>query len=237
MTSKDTQRMQKTSEQHRTIPAVWHGGAGAMSISVHVPTPTPRHLDDLLRLDCYPDLIQTGWYPNTKELTESAAAFNAARKLGLSFMDPTAMLVAVGDGRYPRTAGMFAFRTRWQCWAVDPQLRDTDWPGIRRLSGLRKRIEDVRVLSHAAYCAGPLVIACVHSHAPANAVMDFASRALGAGLATEVHVISIRCCVDDALADIPPDLEYHDWGCWSPERRVRVWRDLFGQRPPREAAA
>lgn len=212
--------MKPSGALHRSIPAAVSGSVGNMTISVNVPTPSPKYIDELIRSRCFPDLLATGWYPDAKELTESAAAFRASKKLQLAWDDPDVCVIAVGDGRWPRTAAMFAFRTRWTTIAVDPRAAiNGEVPGVRRCYSIPKTLGDCT--SPWDYCGLPLfqhyVFACVHSHAPTAELLDSMEGAPG-----DVHVISNRCCYDDSL-DQDPSYEYLDWGIWSPERRVRVW--------------
>ena len=77
-----------------------------------------RYLNDFIKLNkSAADMLNLGLFPNAKEITESYSAFNAVKtklkqyELG----DPGVTVVSVGDGRTPRTAALFAFRTKWQC--------------------------------------------------------------------------------------------------------------------------
>lgn len=207
---------------HRSVPALIGGKGGHLSINIDLPVPSPRYIDELIRSNCFVDLLQTGWYPDAKELTESCAAFRASNKLGLDWASPNVCVICVGDGRYPRTAGMFAYRTQWTSVAVDPQaLHEGSVPGVRRCYSLKAKIGQVPrpwdIAGNRVF--NDYVFACVHSHAPTDELMRAIDNAPG-----NVHVISNRCCVDDTL-DKEPDHEYLDWGILSPERRVRIWRD------------
>ena len=74
-----------------------------------------RYTSELLSLACGPRLLELGLYPDAKELTESFAAFSAVREhLKEHFVphDPTVTVLCVGDGVAPRTAALFAFRTK-----------------------------------------------------------------------------------------------------------------------------
>lgn len=208
---------------HRSIPAVIGGKHGHMSISIDVPMLSARYIDELVRSTCFIDLLKSGWYPDAKELTESCAAFRASNKLGLDWKRNDVCVIAVGDGRYPRTAAMFAYRTQWTAIAVDPRACfHGEVPEVRRCYSIAKTLGDC--LRPWDACGLPLfsdyVFACVHSHAPVEELIEAASLCPG-----RVHVISNRCCVDDTLPTEPTH-EYMDWGIWSPERRVRIWREL-----------
>lgn len=117
------------------------------------------------------DMMQLGLFPNAKEVTESYAAFNAVRtKLKqYDLGDPEVTLVSVGDGRTPRTAALFAFRTKWQCVSIDPLLNTTKLPvwenSIQRLKCYSNYVEDVDLLYDK------VVIVAVHSHAKRENLM------------------------------------------------------------------
>ena len=187
--------------------------------------PSLRYLTELVNMKCGPDLLALGLFPNAKEVSESFAAFHAVRKhlrvMGLegpqAFGREDITVIAVGDGSTPRTAATFAFRSRWTCYSVDPRLREKWWgwkpKGIDRLWGVAQRIEDC----HPVF-DGPTIIVAVHSHATLEAT-------LGAIEAPLRHIVAIPCCVPQELC-IAPEIEYADWGIWSPERTVKIWLNV-----------
>lgn len=81
---------------------------------------------ELFHLKCGPDLLRTHLYDNPKEYTESAAAFNAVKEEFFGYLSQDCIVVSFGDGSRPRTAALFAFRTSWISWAVDPILKQED---------------------------------------------------------------------------------------------------------------
>ena len=163
-----------------------------MSYRVGVPWPELRplfrYINELWNCKCFPDLCLLGLFPNAKELTESAAAYNALRSKARVFElgDPEVTLIAVADGCTPRTAALFAFRTAWGAISIDPRLRKTDWPRIQRLTCIAKKVEDCAPAHFTK-----LVIAAVHSHAPLGVVCE---RFTGE---TRV-VVAMPCCVKQA---------------------------------------
>merc|ERR1711879_982073 len=152
----------------------------------------------------------------------SFAAFHAVRKhLGTAFQpeDPSVTVVCVGDGSVPRTAALFAFRTKWQCYAVDPQMKSpgTSWGGVERLEAVCAKIED------GSYKARKLLLVCVHAHvglAECLAVSKW-TDALG--------IVAIPCCNFYSRLQLPREhgrsavAEYSDHGIVSPHRHVRVY--------------
>jgi hypothetical protein len=183
-----------------------------------------RYIGELLACKCTPDLLRMNVFPNAKEWTESFGAYAAVRehlwKHGFDPADSTVRLIAVGDGNSPRTGATFAMRTAWQCTSVDPRLRKISWP-IKRLGCRRSLIQDYPLLPDAH----PLLFVCVHSHA----TLEQTLQAVHAQHTGQVAVVAIPCCVPQD--EMPPggraaDIAYPDPGIWSPERIVRIWKDV-----------
>lgn len=183
-----------------------------------------KHINDFLNLKCAPDMLERGLFPNAKEITESNAAYHATRYLpGYDLNDGDVRLIAVGDGTTPRTAAMFAFRSKWQCLSIDPGLRKTEWR-TDRLYCIPKKIEDVRPLCWMAPCERAVIVA-VHSHAKLQDSLRIVN-------AKHLAVIAIPCCVPQRLrgpdGDVKPDRRYRDTGIWSPKNEVLIWNDVVG---------
>ena len=178
--------------------------------TVFVPYPSKRYIDEFLRLKCAPDLMAAGMFPNAKEITESMTAFNAVRQLlgHKAFHDRSISLLDVGCGVEPRTAALFACRTRWETCAVDPLLRREGYhKKIRRVDQIPKRIENGSITSPRL-----IVITAVHAHVNLEVV-------LRAVVAPEIIIIAMPCCQPLELPYSKPPHEYEDFGCWSPKRR------------------
>lgn len=178
-----------------------------------------QHINEFVKLKCAPDLLASGLFPNAKEITESMSAYHAVfwhilkdktKELG----DPSIAVVSVGDGVTPRTAALFAFRSNWQCFSVDPTMREKEY-GIKRLSIFRGRVENFNI-DCSNFSA--VIILLVHSHATVRASLD---RITG----TVRHVVAIPCCVPHELPG-NPYIGYEDYDMWSPKRTVKVWRNV-----------
>jgi hypothetical protein len=169
-----------------------------------------KYIDLMAACSCFPDLLALKRFPNAKEITESMAAFETCfHKVPVfSLGDPSVTLAVVGDGHTPRTAALFAFRSRWDCHSIDPVLRK-DYP-VNRLTCHKQRIQDFPKME-----AGKLVLVAVHSHAP----LDVAYHKF---TAKERVTIAIPCCVRQEIGR-PPDMAYHDASIWSPHNLVKVW--------------
>lgn len=184
-----------------------------------------RYTDELLQLTSAPALLELRLFPNAKELSESFACFAACRAhLAADFSprDPGVAVLCVGDGRTPRTAALFAFRTAWRCTAVDPIMEEEGPEGrrwdeaVERLHAVRAKIQDAPVLA-----ADRVLLVLPHAHVglgPSLAKLRWSS-ALG--------VVAMPCCnyyKALSLPDAPPLVERDDPGVVSPHRLVRVWR-------------
>lgn len=195
---------------------------GASNITVALKKPSLRYLDELLQCNCAPDLIEMKLFPNAKEITETFACYRAVRDIGdwVRVDNPEIVLISVGDGGTPRTAATFAYRSRWDCWSIDPALGDkTRWERIERLHCVKDKIEhwNVREQWGDEKIFGVVVVG-VHSHAPLEAAVSLAKT-----LSTRVAAVAMPCCVRQELWKDPDEI-YDDWGVWSPERTVKVWR-------------
>lgn len=186
------------------------GGTGSVVCRAAATDPSPRmiirrsrYLDAFIGSDCGAPLLMYRMFPNAKEITESWAMFAATRHLGDPFRwdNPEVRVVSVADGTTPRTAAMFAFRTRWEAHSIDPLLEPKPY-AIDRLVQHRARVEDVRLgddlQNEDRQCDDrqsdyrPLVIVACHSHAP----LDLALRSLrGAPRA----VIAMPCCFPQTI--------------------------------------
>lgn len=183
-----------------------------------------RYMTEFLQLNCAPGLLESKLFPDAKELTESFGAFNAWRTyLSREFdaEDPGITLVSVGDGCTPRTAALFAFRTRWHCIAVDPEMglsRDSKTQyKIARLQHFRAKIEELRIV------AKRVIVVCVHAHVSLATTLSRIVSEDGT-----CACIAIPCCNYYASIDAQEKLvpEYEDMGIISPHRTVRVWKSL-----------
>ncbi|CAK4699946.1 hypothetical protein LEN26_011868 [Aphanomyces euteiches] len=190
----------------------------------HVPM-SLRYMNEFVgKLQCAPQLLQLQIFPDAKEVSESMGLFNAARRF-LPLDDATQGIdgiVVVGDGSTPRTAVMFAYRTRgWTCFSVDPEMRVSSenetvpWEGIERVVPIRAKIEDIQIHLRRA------IVVLVHAHVTLE-------QALSAVHAESiVGVLTVPCCnwygQQEELFERHPDLVYDDFSILSDHREIRVW--------------
>jgi len=203
-------------------------------ISLTIKKPTARYIDEFLALKAAPDLIQAKLFPNAKEITESMAAFHAVRKRWSQFPtdDPDIMLVAVGDGNTPRTAALFAYRTSWKCYSIDPRLKKGSGNGIDRLEVFPYKIEDFVWTRQGVihYETKAIIYVLVHAHVGTKWFKPdlHPDKTLIVGMPCCVPYETPKGCVEIA--------KYADWGCWSPHRELTTWK-LRREAPEQELAA
>jgi hypothetical protein len=194
-----------------------------------------RHINEFFRLRCAADLLAHNLFPNAKEITESMAAYSAVKKyivhaMGFALDDDSINIVCVGDGSTPRTAALFAFRSKWKCWSIDPNMNTKKQefipivapPGndapffvhkdIQRVVIAKAKIEEIKL--DFAKC----IIVCVHSHAKMKDCVGIT--------ADKMAIVTMPCCFP--LNPIPffnvqPQIDFQDYGIWSPERTVQIW--------------
>ncbi len=183
-------------------------------IDVEVEKARCRYMDEFLKCSCSPKLLSLKLFPNAKEITESFAAYEAVRsRCDFRFDDPDVTCVCVGDGHTPRTGAVFAYRSKWMVYSVDPNMRVKEY-GVDRLFLRKKRIEDIDFFTHEK-----VVIVAVHSHA------SLESAIISVGKPKHLFVVAIPCCFDQFVTGVPCDDEYEDEGIWSPHRTVLVWEN------------
>lgn len=167
------------------------------------------YINRFMGMKCASDLLIRNLFPNAKEITESFGAFQALANLDIEFTDNVTVF-CVGDGRRPRTAATFAFRSPWETHSIDPDLKVLDYD-MKRVTLHKKRIEDCDFECERA------LIVCVHSHAKLSECLNHIK-------ADRRDLISIPCCTKNDVFD--PDVTYNDQNIWSEKNLVEVWRDI-----------
>lgn len=160
------------------------------------------------------DLMLMDLFPNLKEITESMGAYFALKDnvKEADPANPNYSVVAVGDGSTPRTAGLCAFYSRWECYSIDPLMGSkTKWNRISRLHKIKARVEDSPLTIE-----GNGAILAVHSHAPIpetlKAIQFKGKRSL----------VFIPCCVRK-FPKLLPTKVWRDEAILSVENQVYVW--------------
>jgi hypothetical protein len=186
-----------------------------------------KYIEEFVRCSCASDLLKNYLFPNAKEITESFACYNAVREYiwnDVSPRDDNVLFFAVGDGKQPRTAATFAFRSRWTCISIDPELSIgnnryfSKHPKIQRLYTFKNKVENIEIPFVEDIKNRIVIIGLVHSHAKIN---DAYNKLKG----RETYVVSIPCCVKhNELCGKKPDIEYVDEGIWSSKNLVKIWK-------------
>lgn len=179
-----------------------------------------RYMNEFIKLNkSGSDMLQLGLFPDAKEITESCGAYNAVMTKLKQYdpMDPAVTLVSVGDGTTPRTAALFAFRTKWNCVSIDPLLKNCAGyeEKIQRLTCYNSKVEDIHP-SRLEF--DKVVIVAVHSHANLQNILQHVRGKVRS-------LVAIPCCVPYVHESIKP-IEYSDSGIWSPKNTVKVWRTI-----------
>lgn len=199
---------------------------GGDSITITFKQRSLRYLDEFVYLQCSRDMLEMELFPNAKEITESFAAYEAARKYfwpRVQFDDSTIKLVVVGDGSSPRTAATFAYRTRWNCYSIDPVLKTnkTRWSTINRLHMYKNKIEELNSDALQITLESVVVLVMVHSHADIEAAVKAVTPC------KNLNIVAMPCCFPQTLPYTLTDM-YDDYGVHSPHRTMKVWANLQG---------
>lgn len=179
----------------------------------------PHYFDEFVKLKCAPDLLALELFPNGKEITESFGAYNAVRnyilpKTNIKLSQEDVDLVCVGDGCTPRTAAIFAFRSKWNCYSIDPALRMKDYSKIKRLTLYNKKVEEMEFSTN-----NPLIIVMVHSHATIKNTLAHVRST------KERHLVTIPCCIPHEIPN-KTYLGYMDTGIMSEKNTVKIWMNI-----------
>jgi len=174
--------------------------------------PQLHYLNEFIRLKCAPTLLESEMFPNIKEITESMTALNALRRhVGASNFAKTWTLFDVGCGHAPRTAALLAHITRWDCYAIDPVLKQkARFLKTRRLTLIDRCVEDIEPF----FCTTAVVTA-VHAHVKLSSILEKVQ-------AKRMIIVAMPCCKPLELPDYSC-VEYKDMGCLSPKRTVKIY--------------
>ena len=178
-----------------------------------------RYIDEFLGLTTAPLLIQQQLFPNAKEITESMGMYAAVRQyvrpvFNLDYSDKSITVVVIGDGHTPRTAALFATRSRWQAISIDPLLRDKEWK-INNLTCISKKIQECSRLTTGKY-----IIVLPHAHVDIESCLH--------AIPTPIAIVGMPCCFPMNFKKDSPDYEYyeyHDNSILSPHNMIRIWLD------------
>lgn len=174
------------------------------------------YLQDFYSQICHIDVLQAfNNYKNIKkihkELTESIGCLNAATEVLKLDPQEERLVFVVGDGKYPRTATMLSFRTKWTCVSVDPEL-DLKWffkfqsykeslnQHIKRLHLVNACVENLYNFYYLDQESiqkfrdfKKFLVVLPHSHAKIESTLKEFSKFFGEE--QETAMVSLPCCV------------------------------------------
>lgn len=137
-----------------------------------------RYLDDFIKLTCAPDLLVLKLFPNTKEITESQAMYHLVTaeliKRGIDRRDQKVCILEIGCGVKPRTSTLFAYRSNWTCFAIDPKVDDSRGYG-KRINSFKMRDDEFSKPKNLKFITDNfevIIIVSVHGHGNPKALYD-----------------------------------------------------------------
>jgi len=171
-----------------------------------------RYLNEFVQMRCAPDLLKAQIFPDAKEISESMGMYSAMRDilphLGWQWADPSISIVVVCDGHTPRTAALFAMRSKWQTYSIDPCLRNRQW-NINRLTCYRCKVEACPLV-----VTGKTVLIMPHAHVNISDCLNVVPNVNA--------VIALPCCFPITW-DKEPYREYVDENIHSEKNTVKIW--------------
>ena len=91
---------------------------------VKVSKPSLKYIDFFLKLSFSGELLNSRFFPNAKEISETQGVFVAAlHKLNLDYKSEDILAIVVGDGFAPRTGYYISYLTKWSVISVDPNMK------------------------------------------------------------------------------------------------------------------
>lgn len=175
------------------------------------------YVSSLPKLKCIPDLLELGIYPNIKEITEAMGMYYAViycLKQMNKRSDPSIDLISIGDGNTPRVGALFAYRSAFTCYSIDPALKlNEKYDKINRLHIIKDRIQKV-----GNVFKNERLKIVVHCHSHVN--LDEAAKYIDNVILT----VAMPCCMEQLLLNGKfPDTSYEDHAVWSPKNLIRIW--------------
>jgi hypothetical protein len=205
------------------------------------------YLDEFYNLACHVDVLQFfNNYKRTakihKELTESIGCYKAAIDMMKLDSNEERLVIVIGDGKFPRTASIFAHMTKWTCISIDPQL-DIEWfnkyssykasvgQNIRRLECINSTIEDAKIDSDKLKNFQKFLVVFPHSHAKIKSSVTKLGSLFGEE--TTFDMINMPCCVEvpsnfraQKFVKYNEYISYCDTNVISPKNTVHCWKNL-----------
>lgn len=172
-----------------------------------------HYINEFIKLKCAPDLLKQGLFPNIKKISESMSAFNAIRRyIEVENFSKSWTLLDVACGHAPRTAALFAYRTNWNCHAIDPLLRKNKYHVCnKRLTLWDCIIEEIEPIN-----GDVVVVTAIHAHVKLQNILQKIN-------ADRIIMVAMPCCKPLDFPNYEPRYEFEDMGCLSPKRTVKLY--------------
>jgi hypothetical protein len=190
--------------------------------------PDGKHLDRVMRLNCFPELhdLFARAHAPAKELTESYSAVWHLRHL-MADGDPV-RVIHVGDGAHARTGAMFSFLTQARNISVDPDIRHSVVNGwrhkwdVERFAWIPRKVEDVYSVLNAMPASVRTIVTFVHAHVDVDEVLSNLNWHFA---------FTMSCChrpiqLSRRYSEIARG---QDWSCLSPHREYQVLANVEKQ--------
>lgn len=189
-----------------------------------------RYVNRFISLDSLEEFGKYDLFPNVKEVTESFGMYSAVTHnicMNDEYIDvdrENTRIFVVGDGVVPRTASVFAFMTKWECYSIDPDMRDVDYSGIRRLKTFPHKIEDTsrssyieRIIRYEdqGWNAKNHIIIMPHSHAEIEPTWERLHN-------DRTWLITMPCCVHHEMKKLEC-YSYTDPHIASEKNRIKIY--------------
>ncbi|KCV73102.1 hypothetical protein H696_00647 [Fonticula alba] len=169
----------------------------------------------------------------TSPLVTDASRISGLAAAALGGFDPQdskhTALLAVGDGSTPRGGIMFACRTKWQCFSIDPLMKvKGPWSEVNRLVPVRSTIQAFNLDDHCGDMeVKNIVLVLMHCHVGVNEALRYLLPPYRKTWPEKVGIISCPCCnfaqIQESLFGLPPVDVWYDVHCLSKDNEMRVW--------------
>lgn len=170
-------------------------------------------------------------FPNTKEITESVAAFVHIRP----FLSKINVVLVIGDGSKPRTGALFAMMCPGKViFSIDPNMKQSEiCDNITNLHPKNTTIEQFLEENPSCFdnISNGIAIVCVHSHANFDHYMPQLFLRLLLSPSLFVAIYALKCCgiyqsfTMEQLNKYKLKLQKEgvDFAVQSPERNFTLW--------------
>lgn len=200
--------------------------------SMELPKPSRKYLDEFLRLDCAPDLLERGAFRGASEsITVAMGLFSAVRRYvlprGGSFDNEAIRLVVAEDTQLALdVAALFAFRTKWKCSVIfeaPASLRAAMPMGYQDPRVERLTFYPCGLMEGMWMFDGPTIVMLPgQKYAPADA-----SLRIKAFNPVDEYQYPKSCV---ALGQFPwhpkaepPKMQHQDPAIWAPDQTISIW--------------